>query len=114
MRRSGAYDPRAVYYRNTDVQRVVDALNSNRFCEDEPGLFRWIVRSLTEEGDHYFHLADLPDYIRVQRQIEQDFQKKDVWSRKAILNVARIGKFSSDRTITEYARDIWKLNSIRG
>jgi len=72
-------------------------------------LFRWIVRTILEDGDPYFHLADLPEYIKIQQRVGVDYMKTSAWTRKAILNVARIGKFSSDRTIREYARDIWGI-----
>jgi starch phosphorylase len=87
---------------------VIDAFTSDRFCPQEPGLFTWIARTLLE-GDHYFHLADLPPYIDTQRAVGEAYMHPGTWTQKAILNVARIGKFSSDRTILEYARDIWHI-----
>ena len=111
MRDTGSYAPRAHYNQFPEVRRVVDALASDRFCPHEPELFHWIVRSLIEEGDHYFHLADLPSYIDAHRRIDEDYLDRTVWRRKAILNVARVGKFSSDRAIREYARDIWRIES---
>ena len=62
-----------------------------------------------DQGDKYFHLADLPSYLDVAAQADRDYLHSPEWARKAILNVARIGKFSSDRTINEYARDIWNI-----
>ncbi len=108
MRLRGTYHP-ADYYSDPATRRVLDALNSDRFCPGEPGLFRPIYESLLHHGDEYFHLADLPGYIKAQREAGREYQDQDVWARKAILNVARTGKFSSDRTIREYARDIWKI-----
>ncbi len=99
------------YYSDPATRRVLDALNSDRFCPGEPGLFRWIFDTLLPGGDTYFHLADLPSYIKTQREAGQEYLNPGVWAKKAILNVARTGKFSSDRTIAEYARDIW---GIRG
>jgi len=110
MRLRGTYHP-SDYYSDPATRRVLDALNSDRFCPDEPGLFRPIYDSLLHGGDEYFHLADLPSYIKAQREAGQEYHDQAVWARKAILNVARTGKFSSDRTISEYARDIW---GIRG
>ena len=110
MRLRGTYHP-ADYYSDPATRRVLDALNSDRFCAGEPGLFRWIYDSLLHGGDEYFHLADLPGYIKAQREAGAEYQNPSAWARKAILNVARTGKFSSDRTIAEYARDIW---GIRG
>jgi starch phosphorylase len=112
MRNQGTYDPRALYDSNPNLRRVMDAFRSDLFCKDEPGLFEWIFRTIVEQGDEYFHLADLPSYIDVQKSAEKEFRNKTIWTRKAILNVARIGKFSSDRTVSEYARDIWGIQPI--
>jgi starch phosphorylase len=111
MVRSGSYNPRTHYEQNNQVKRVLDALQSNLFCRDEPGLFQGIFDSLLQR-DEYFHLADLPAYIKAQAEVGKSFCNQPAWQRKAILNVARIGKFSSDRTIREYAEQIWDLKAI--
>jgi starch phosphorylase len=90
----------------------VDAFDSGLFCPQEPGLFRWITRSILDHGDVYFHLADLPAYIETQGRVGVEFGDPAAWTPKAILNVARIGRFSSDRTVGEYARDIWKIGRV--
>jgi starch phosphorylase len=108
---SKGYSPREIYNEDATVRRVVDSLASNRFCPDEPGLFRWIVDELLDRGDRYFHLADLSSYIGASRRAEKDYQEPAVWTAKSILNVARTGYFSSDRTIAEYAREIWNIKS---
>ncbi|HEY3768183.1 MAG TPA: glycogen/starch/alpha-glucan phosphorylase [Candidatus Angelobacter sp.] len=108
---SRSYHPREVYDKDAIVHRVVDSLGSNRFCPDEPGLFRWIVDELLDRGDRYFHLADLSSYIEASHRAEKDYQEPAVWTAKSILNVARTGFFSSDRTISEYAREIWNIKS---
>jgi len=108
---SKSYNPREVYNKDAIVRRVVDSLASNRFCPDEPGLFRWIVDELLDRGDRYFHLADLSTYIEASRRAEKDFQEPGTWTAKSVLNVARTGYFSSDRTIAEYAREIWNIQS---
>jgi starch phosphorylase len=69
------------------------------------------VDELLDRGDRYFHLADLSSYIDASRRAEKDYQSRAAWAAKAILNVARTGYFSSDRTINEYARDIWQIRS---
>jgi len=107
---SRSYNPREIYNNDATVRRVVDCLASNRLCPDEPGLFRWIVDELLDRGDRYFHLADLSSYIEASHRAEKDYQEPDVWTAKSILNVARTGFFSSDRTIAEYARDIWNIS----
>ena len=106
---SRGYNPREIYNNDPTVRRVVDCLGSNRLCPDEPGLFRWIVDELLDRGDRYFHLADLSSYIEASHRAEKDYREPDVWTAKSILNVARTGFFSSDRTIAEYARDIWHI-----
>jgi starch phosphorylase len=73
-------------------------------------LFSWIFKSLVQQGDPYFHLADFPSYREAQAHASREFQDQALWARQAILNVARMGKFSSDRSITEYAREIWGLD----
>jgi len=112
MRREGSYDPRALYESNPIIQRVMDTFRTDLFCPHEPGLFRWIFDSLVHHGDYYFHLADLPSYIEMQERAAQEYLQPELWTRKAILNVARIGKFSSDRTVQEYARDIWYIKPV--
>jgi starch phosphorylase len=109
---SRGYNPREIYNNDMTVRRVVDSMGSNRFCPDEPGLFRWIVDELLDRGDRYFHLADLSSYIEASHRAEKDYREPDVWTAKSILNVARTGFFSSDRTITEYARDIWHIQPV--
>ena len=107
---SRGYNPREIYNNDAAVRRVVDCLSSNQLCPDEPGLFRWIVDELLDRGDRYFHLADLSSYIEASHRAEKDYREPDVWTAKSILNVARTGFFSSDRTIAEYARDIWHIH----
>ena len=106
---SRSYNPREIYQNDATVRRVVDCLGSNRLCPDEPGLFRWIVDELLDRGDRYFHLADLSSYIGASHRAEKDYREPDVWTAKSILNVARTGFFSSDRTIAEYGGDIWNI-----
>lgn len=107
-----AYDPRRLFQESTVIQRVIQALASNLFCPREPGLFTWIVRSLLDEGDRYKVLADLPAYIEMQHQVGETYKRPLLWTHKAMLNVARMGRFSSDRTVLEYARDIWHIQRL--
>ncbi len=111
MRRDGTYHPRDYYERDPRLRRVVDALYSDRFCPHEPGLFREIAAALLERDD-YFHLADFAAYVAAQERVGREFTNHKAWARKAILNVARMGKFSSDRTIREYATEIWGIRGI--
>jgi starch phosphorylase len=107
LKRTQTYVPLAYYERHPEIRRVVDAWRQDTFCPREPGLFRWLTETLLQRGDPYFHLADFMDYLRAQAEAEKVYSQPGDWSRRAILNVARIGKFSSDRTILEYVRDIW-------
>lgn len=91
----------------------MDAINGDLFCRDDPGLFRWVFAALLEGGDRYFHLADLEPYLEAQRRAAGEFADTARWAQKAILNVARIGKFSSDRTVAEYAAEIWGIRPVR-
>ncbi len=106
----GNYNPRELYAADPVLRRVMDSLASNRFCPDEHGLFRWIVDEILDRGDRYFLMADLPSYIETSARAVNDYQDSSAWAAKAILNIARVGGFSSDRTIREYARDIWHIN----
>ena len=72
--------------------------------------FRPIVAKLLSSRDEYVHLADFDSYIETQQQVDIEYKDRATWNRKALLNIARMGKFSSDRTISEYAREIWKIN----
>ena len=110
----GNYNPRELCDGNPVLRRVMDALASDRFSPDEHGLFRWIVDEILDRGDRYFHMADLPSYLKASSRADLDYQQHTVWANKAILNVARTGFFSSDRTIREYARDIWHIKSSLG
>ena len=113
MRAAGTYHPRDYCRRHPEIQRVMEAFSSSRFCPGEPGLFQWICRRLLDEGDEYFHLADFMPYVQAQAEASREYHSPGLWARKAILNVARMGRFSSDRTITEYAREIWELEAAR-
>jgi starch phosphorylase len=111
MRSDGSYNPRRHYEKHLILRRVLDALQGDLFCLGESGLFQWIFSKLLDGGDPYFHLADFIPYTRTQQQAAQDFQNREDWAKRAILNVARMGRFSGDRTVAEYAREIWEINS---
>jgi len=104
-----SYNPLDLYNKNPVVKRVVDTINSDMFCKSKPDLFKPIYEKIFYEGDKYFYLADLQSYINTQEKVSRDYMNRSIWAKKAILNVARTGRFSSDRTISEYARDIWKI-----
>jgi starch phosphorylase len=108
-----SYNPWDVYHADREIRRAVDLLRGDFFSLFEPGIFAPLARALLEEGDRYMHLADLRDYIAAQEKVDALYRDRRAWTRRAILNVARAGKFSSDRTIREYARDIWHLKPCR-
>jgi glycogen phosphorylase len=110
--RKGSYRPREFYDRDPRLRRVLDALSSDRFCPNEPGLFRWI-RDVLLESDKYFLLADFGSYVDTQAEISRLYMQEREWNRRSVLNIARIGKFSSDRTVREYAKEIWGLEHSR-
>lgn len=99
------YSPRALYESSSVIRRVVDAIGDGRFGR-HAGQFQSIVDSLLNH-DTFYLLADFEAYVAMQEQVSKDFRDVRSWHRKAILNIARMGMFSSDRTIREYAKDIW-------
>ena len=103
----GWYDPRWHYEHEPETHRALDLIGSGAFDRGEPGVFRPIVDTLLTHGDHYMHLADLTAYVKIQEQAGALYRQPDAWARRAIVNVGHSGKFSSDRTIMEYARGIW-------
>ncbi|MGA8184481.1 MAG: glycogen/starch/alpha-glucan phosphorylase [Terriglobia bacterium] len=112
MRKLHTYQPRAYYDRNPRIKRIVDAFASSLFCPRELGLFNWIVDDLLDDNDQYFHLADLPAYLEAQEKVSAAYCDTERWTSMSILNVARVGKFSSDRVVAEYAREIWNLKAV--
>jgi starch phosphorylase len=103
----GWYDPHWHYDHDPETRAVLDLIAADHFSRAEPGIFRPILDTLLAHGDYYRHLADLTDYTRTQEQVGALYRDPEAWSRKAILNVAHSGKFSSDRAIAEYAAGIW-------
>ena len=109
LRAGGVYDPMELYKADLELRRVLDAIRDNQFVPTQPDLFKDITNALTTNGDYYFHLADYRAYINAQAEVDALYRRQKDWIRKAILNVARAGKFSSDRTILEYASEIWHV-----
>ncbi len=112
-RAAGTYHPGEWCRRHPEIQRVIGTFDSTRFSPGEPGLFNWIRRRLVDEGDTYFHLADFLPYLQAQEEASRQYLRPAQWAHKAILNVARMGRFSSDRAISEYAREIWDLEAVQ-
>ena len=106
---AGWYDPHWHYAHEPETREALDLIFSDHFSRNERGIFEPIRHALLDDGDHYRHLADLTDYARAHAELDASYANGDTWSRKAIINVACSGKFSSDRTIREYADQIWDL-----
>jgi starch phosphorylase len=106
------YNPWDYYNRDEELRAVIDWLGSDYFTPGEHGAFAQVHGSLLDGGDPYVLLADFRSYCDCQAKVDQAYRDKARWARMAILNTARMGKFSSDRTIREYARDIWNLAPV--
>lgn len=103
----GWYKPQWHYDHEPETRGALDRIFNNDFSPDEQGIFEPIRETLLTKGDYYMHLADLSSYVQTQQMVSALYLDPPAWARKAIHNVARSGKFSSDRTIFEYVRDIW-------
>jgi glycogen phosphorylase len=103
------YSPSWHYENEPETRAALDLIFSDYFSQNERGVFTDIRDVLFTRGDFYMHLADLTSYLEADRQLTNLYGDPDAWARRAILNVASSGKFSSDRTIAEYAVDIWKV-----
>ncbi len=104
---SSHYDPYAMYEANPEIKEALDLLFGGHFSVGEGQIFEPIRKSLLEWGDRYMIIADLQSYADAHRKLQGEYADKNLWTRKSILNTARSGKFSSDRTILEYAKEIW-------
>ena len=103
----GWYDPHWHYHNEPETRAALDLISTNYFSRYEPGIFAPIYDALLTHGDHYMHLADLKSYLEADQRLTELYADRYEWTRKAILNVAGSGKFSSDRTIAQYASEIW-------
>lgn len=100
------------YWENEELRAVIDWLDSDAFTDNRDATAA-VKQSLVENGDPFLVLADFDSYVKCQKEVDREFRKKSSWAKKAILNTARVGKFSSDRTIQQYAEEIWKLPPVR-
>ncbi|MCC7168464.1 MAG: glycogen/starch/alpha-glucan phosphorylase, partial [Rhodospirillales bacterium] len=113
LHQSGTYDPTALVQANDELAQVIDQLGSGFFSPDQRDRYRPIVDTLTRNGDFYLLVADYPDYIATHAKVDALWKTPKDWTAKAILNVARMGKFSSDLTVLDYATDIWNVRPYR-
>jgi starch phosphorylase len=104
----GWYNPHWHYDHDPETRAVLDLIADDYFSRYEPGIFAPLHNALLAGGDHYMHLADLQSYLEADHRLNALYADRSAWARKAILNVAGSGKFSSDRTIAQYASEIWK------
>ena len=113
--KAAGYDPAHFYQSDPELKRTLDMIAADRFCADEPGLFLPVCDSLLHQGAHsdpYLVLADYRPYIEAQEAVNRLFLDPEEWTRRSILNTARMGKFSSDRSVREYAADIWHVQPV--
>jgi glycogen phosphorylase len=103
------YNPHWHYQNEPETRAALDLICSDHFSPDERGVFEPLRDTLLEHGDYYMHLADLKSYLDADRRLVDLYGDREEWVRRAILNVASSGKFSSDRTVSEYAKDIWNV-----
>ena len=114
----GGYNPTDIYFNDWDIKRVVDQLIDGTYANGNREMYRDLYDSLVnthgrERADRYFILKDFRSYADAQKRVEEAYKDREAWTRKALMNVACCGKFSSDRTIQEYVDDIWHLDQIK-
>ena len=107
------YSAREVAAADPEISAVLDMIKANVFSVLEPGLFDAILRSLIDYNDYYMLLADLRSYIEAQDRVDAAYRDRARWNRMSLVNIARSGRFSSDRAVMEYARDIWHVNPVK-
>jgi glycogen phosphorylase len=110
-RKAGGYDPRRIYDSNAELREVLDLIGGGFFSNGDREMFRPLVDSLLARDD-YMLLADYQSYVDCQQRVSDAYADAGEWTRKSILNTARVGRFSSDRAIREYCRDIWNVRPL--
>ena len=108
-KKQSGYNPREVYMQNAELKAVLDMVQQGFFPGPQGNLFQPILENLLDHGDPYMILADFQSFCDIQEKIGNAYLDIDTWTRKSIINVSRMGKFSSDRSIKEYAKDIWNV-----
>jgi len=111
LKKSG-YDPWHYYNEDPELKQAIDMIGAGYFSPSEPNLFHPLLNALFKDGDYFMVLADYAAYVKCQEQVSKEYSDQRLWAKKSILNVANMGKFSSDRTIREYAQEIWKAKPI--
>jgi starch phosphorylase len=111
--RAKGYNPWNYYNGNQELKKVIDMINNGYFNPEKKDLFKPIVDSLLNRGDHFMLLADYQSYADCQEKVSLAYGNQEEWTRKSIINTACTGKFSSDRTIKEYADEIWGVKPVK-
>jgi starch phosphorylase len=107
--RQNGYNPWDTYHSDPAIQHILDCLAGDFLNLEQPGLYRPIREALLEHGDYYLHLADFHSYVETQNRVDEVYRNPDQWERMCLMNIANMGKFSSDRTILEYANEVWHI-----
>ena len=107
------YVSREYYEKDPEIKAALDMIKANVFSLLEPGLFDPILRSLLDYNDYYMLLADLKSYREAQDRVDAAYRDREAWNRMSLVNIARSGRFSSDRAVMEYARDIWHVSPVK-
>ena len=110
--KQAGYNPCEYYNNDAELRQVIEMISNNYFSKDEPGIFDMIVKSLMQDGDIYCLLADFRSYMEAQDKVDELYKNPLEWTKKAIINVAGMGKFSSDRAVIQYAKEIWNIKPI--
>ncbi len=110
--KADGYNPQEYFDRSERLKKVINLINTNFFSPEEPDIFKDILDSLFN-GDRYMVFADFDSFIEAQKKVSETYKNEDLWTKMSIMNVANIGKFSSDRTISDYNNDIWKSEAIQ-
>ena len=110
--RADGYDPRQYFERSLELKKALDMIATGAFSPEAPDLFRPIVDSLLNQGDYYMVLADYESYVHAQEEVSRAYEDRERWTRMSILNTAHMGRFSSDRAVMEYVRDIWQVTPL--
>ncbi|WP_262964822.1 glycogen/starch/alpha-glucan phosphorylase [Methylobacter psychrophilus] len=108
----GHYNPVAIINQDNDLKRVMNLLETGHFNQSEPGIFEGIIDSMKSPHDPWVTIADFRSFVDAQKRVEAAFQDKDRWTKMSIINCANSGKFSTDRTISEYNNELWKLTPV--
>jgi starch phosphorylase len=111
--KASGYNPYDIYDNNSEIKAILDWLETDYFTPGEPGALVSIKQSLLDGGDPYLVLADFAAYSEAQKQVDLAYRDKARWAKMAILNTAKVGKFTSDRSIKDYVERIWKLTPCK-